>query len=88
MSFKLFTVLLGLTAVLLFSILRFFKGDVKMFVKKTNYYLLGAMLSFARVDCSLVVTTRSRDVKVMTSKDAALLESVASALKEAMANRG
>lgn len=48
----------------------------------------GAMLCFARVDRRLVITTRSRDVKVMTSKDAALLESVASALKEAMANRG
>lgn len=48
----------------------------------------GAMLCFARVDCGLVITTRSRDVKVMTSKDAVLLDSVASALREAMANRG
>ena len=48
----------------------------------------GTMLCLARVDCSLVITTRSRDVKVMTSKDAALLASVASALREAMENRG
>lgn len=47
----------------------------------------GAMMFFVRVDCSLVITTRGRDVKVMRSKDVALLESVASALKEAMANR-
>lgn len=47
MSFKIFTLLLGLAAFLLFLLLRTLKGDVKVFVKKTNYYLLGAMLVFA-----------------------------------------
>lgn len=47
MSFKLVTILLGFTAFLLFLLLKLLKGDAKVFVKKTNYYLLGAMLMFA-----------------------------------------
>ena len=47
MSFKIFTILLGLAVLLLFMLLKFLKGDVKIFVKKTNYYLLGTVLTFA-----------------------------------------
>jgi hypothetical protein len=46
MSFKIFTIVLGLLAVILFALLRLLKGKVKIFIKKTNYYLLGAMLLF------------------------------------------
>lgn len=47
MTFKLLSILLGILALVLFTILKMFKGKVKIFVKKTNYYLLGAMLLFA-----------------------------------------
>lgn len=47
MSFKLFTILFGSAVLILFMLLKFLKGDVKIFVKRTNYYLLGTALSFA-----------------------------------------
>lgn len=48
----------------------------------------GAMLCFARVNCTVVLTMRGADVKALTSKDAALILSIVSALQEAIANRG
>ena len=45
----------------------------------------GVMLCFARVNSSVLLTTRGgRDVKALTSKDTALIQSVASALREAI----
>ena len=65
MSFKIFTILLGLAALLLFALLKFLKGDVKIFVKKTNYYLLGTLLTFALVGV-LGLFKRSGDMSATT----------------------
>lgn len=65
MSFKLFTILLGLAALLLFALLKFLKGDVKIFIKKTNYYLLGTLLTFALVGV-LGLLKRSGDMSATT----------------------
>ena len=48
----------------------------------------GAMLCFASVNSSVVLTIRGRDVKAITSKDTALIQAVAAALREAIAQRG
>jgi membrane associated rhomboid family serine protease len=48
----------------------------------------GAMIFFAKVTHTVVLTTRGRDVRAMTSKDAALISAIATALKAAMATRG
>ena len=48
----------------------------------------GAMLCVARVNRTLVITTRGRDVRALTSKDSALIQAVTSALQEAIADRG
>ena len=47
----------------------------------------GAMLCFARVNRTIVLTTRGADVRAVTSKDAVMIESIVSALREAMAAR-
>ena len=48
----------------------------------------GAMLCFKKISRTVVLTTRGRDVKTVTSKDGALIESIAAALREALQNRG
>ena len=48
----------------------------------------GAMLCFAKANGSVVLTTRGRDVKAFTSKDAALLQAITAALREAIERRG
>lgn len=48
----------------------------------------GTMILFAKVTHTVVLTTRGRDVRAMTSKDAALISAVAVAVKAAMAKRG
>lgn len=47
----------------------------------------GVMLFFARVNRTLVLITRGTEVNAMASKDAALIQSIASALREAIASR-
>jgi hypothetical protein len=47
----------------------------------------GTMMGLRKVDHTLVLAMRGRDVRALTSKDAALIAAVASALKTAMANR-
>lgn len=47
----------------------------------------GAMLCFARANHTIVLTTRGADVRALTSKDIVMIESVVSALREAMAAR-
>lgn len=47
----------------------------------------GAILCFKRISRSVVLTTRGRDVKTVTSKDGALIESIAAALRDALQNR-
>ncbi|MBN8682910.1 MAG: hypothetical protein J0L99_09655 [Chitinophagales bacterium] len=49
MTYKILTLILGLLCLLFLSLLRFTQGDVKVFVKKTNWYLLGSLLTFAIV---------------------------------------
>lgn len=48
----------------------------------------GAMMCFAKVSGTVVITTRGREVRAVTSKDAALIQSVAAALRDAIASRG
>lgn len=48
----------------------------------------GAMLCFAKSNGSVVLTMRGRDVKAFTSKDAALLQAITAALREAIERRG
>ncbi len=47
----------------------------------------GAMMFFAKVNRTIVLTTRGADVRAVTSKDAVMIESIVSALREAMAAR-
>ena len=47
----------------------------------------GTMLCVARVNRSVVLTTRGKDVKALTSKDGALIEAVATALHAAIEKR-
>ena len=47
----------------------------------------GAMMCFAKVNRTLVLTIRGKDVNALTSKDAALINSVASAIGDALAQR-
>ena len=47
----------------------------------------GTMLWVARVNRSVVLTTRGKDVKALTSKDGALIEAVAAALHAAIEQR-
>ena len=47
----------------------------------------GAMIFFAKVNSTVVLTTRGHDVRALTSKDSALIGSVAAALSEVIANR-
>ena len=47
----------------------------------------GAMMFFAKVNRTIVLTTRGADVRAVTSKDAVMIESIVSALREAMATR-
>ena len=47
----------------------------------------GAMMFFAKVNRTIVLTTRGADVRAVTSKDAVMIESIASALREAIAAR-
>lgn len=47
----------------------------------------GAMLCFARTNRTIVLTTRGADVRAVTSKDAVMIASIVSALREAMAAR-
>ena len=47
----------------------------------------GAMMCFAKVNRRLVLTIRGKDVNALTSKDAALINSVASAIGDALAQR-
>ena len=47
----------------------------------------GAMMFFAKLNRTIVLTTRDADVRVVTSKDAVMIASIVSALREAMAAR-
>lgn len=47
----------------------------------------GAMMFFAKVNRTIVLTTRGADVRAVTSKDAVMIESIVSALREAIAAR-
>ena len=47
----------------------------------------GAMLCFAKLNRTIVLTTRGADVRVVTSKDQAMIASIESALRGAMATR-
>ena len=47
----------------------------------------GAMLCFAKLNRTIVLTTRGADVRVVTSKDQVMIASIESALREAMATR-
>ena len=47
----------------------------------------GTMMFFAKVNRTIVLTTRGADVRAVTSKDAVMIESIVSALREAMAAR-
>ena len=47
----------------------------------------GTMLWVAKVNRSVVLTTRGKDVKALTSKDGALIEAVAAALHAAIEQR-
>ena len=47
----------------------------------------GAMMFFAKVNRTIVLTTRGADVRALTSKDIVMIESIVSALREAMAAR-
>ena len=47
----------------------------------------GAMMFFAKVNRTIVLTTRGADVRAVTSKDAVMIESIVSALRETMAAR-
>lgn len=47
----------------------------------------GTMLCVGKVNRSLVLTTRGKDVKALTSKDGALIEAVATALQAAIEQR-
>lgn len=47
----------------------------------------GAMLCFAKLNRTIVLTTRGADERAVTSKDVAMIQSIASALREAMAAR-
>ena len=59
-----------------------------LIVSGAAFIVGGAMLCFASVNSSVVLTIRGRDVKAMTSKDTALIQAVAAALREAIAQRG
>ena len=48
----------------------------------------GAMLCFKKISRSVVLTTRDREVRTVTSKDGALIELIAAALREALQHRG
>lgn len=48
----------------------------------------GAMMCFAKVRRSVVLTTRGHEVRALTSKDAKLIQSVVTALEDAIARRG
>ena len=48
----------------------------------------GVMLCFARVNNTVVLTTRGAEVRTVASKDAALIQLIVSALREAIASRG
>ncbi len=65
MTYKLFTILLGVAALILFALLKFLKGDVKIFVKQTNYYLFGTLVCFALVGISGWLI-RTGDIGVVT----------------------
>ena len=47
----------------------------------------GAMMFFAKVNRTIVLTTRGADVRAVTSKDAVMIASIVSALREAIAAR-
>ncbi|MCY7389297.1 MAG: DUF6232 family protein [Burkholderiales bacterium] len=47
----------------------------------------GAMLCLGRVRRSVVLTSRGRDIKVVTSKDAALIQAIMDALQDALSRR-
>ena len=47
----------------------------------------GAMMFFTKLNRTIVVTTRGEDVRILTSKDAVMIASIVSALREAMAAR-
>ena len=47
----------------------------------------GAMMCFAKVNRTLVLTIRGKDINALTSKNAALINSVASAIGDALAQR-
>ena len=47
----------------------------------------GAMLFFARVNSTVVLALRGRDVKALTSKDSVLIQAVAAALHDAIEGR-
>ena len=59
-----------------------------LIVSGAAFIVGGAMLCFASVNSSVVLKIRGRDVKAMTSKDTALIQAVAAALREAIAQRG
>lgn len=59
-----------------------------LIVSGAAFIVGGAMLCFASVNSSVVLTIRGRDVKAITSKDTALIQAVAAALREAIAQRG
>lgn len=65
MTYKLFTILLGIAALILFALLKFLKGDVKIFVKQTNVYLFGTLVCFALVGLSGILI-RTGDIGVVT----------------------
>lgn len=58
-----------------------------LIVSGAAFIVGGAMLCFASVNCSVVLSMRGRDVKALTSKDSALIQAVAAALQEAIAQR-
>ncbi|MBK8566768.1 MAG: hypothetical protein IPN76_26405 [Saprospiraceae bacterium] len=47
MSYKIFITILSISALVFFLIIKLTRGKVKVFVKKTNYYILGSTLVFA-----------------------------------------
>lgn len=58
-----------------------------LIVSGAAFFVGGTMLCFATVNSSIVLTMRGRDVKAITSKDSALIQAVAAALREAIAQR-
>ena len=59
-----------------------------LIVSGAAFMVGGSMMSLAKVNHTIVLTTRGRDVRAVTNKDAALIEAITLALRQAMASRG